>query len=113
MIENAWVQKVFEIVKFGGVSPASHAQPLLGLLTGLEYYIDRLILGDVDAIYLNVNTKSDVSGVEFSDTQGENSYKLFDYESLGDRFMNKPFLYLYLGDVMSELIADNTKSDKE
>lgn len=114
MIEQSWVERIFEVVRSGGVSAISNAQPIICMIEALEYMIDQLILGEIDEIYLSVTHNDGLSGLELTEKKTEHCIKVFDYDTLGDRFCNKKFLYLYLGDLLYDLLCEcEAEQEKE
>ena len=112
MIEHSWVEKIFDVVRSGGVSVVSNAQPIICMMEGLEYMIDQLILGNINEIYLSIADNEGLSGLELTTNKTERCRKVFDYDTLGERYSNRRFLYLYLGDLLYELLSES-EADKE
>lgn len=78
---------------------------LMVLYMQLERWIDRLIIGDVDAIYLNGKSSGDGVLVELGSIKKGIAIEVFNYDNIGERYANKSFLYLYLGDCLEEVFS--------
>ena len=75
------------------------------LLLSLEHYIIQLLCGTISHIYLNIRRYSDGYALELSSIKNDEGIEVFDYNTLGRRYKNKAFLYLYLVDAVDDLLC--------
>ena len=76
---------------------------LMVLYMQLEQWIDRLIFDGIDAVYLNGKFCGDGVLVELASIKKDVGIEVFNQHNIGERYANKSFLYLYLGDVVEEV----------
>ena len=87
------------------------APPILSLLLSLETFLDRLLSGEIDHIYLNLKVYWDGIGLELSSIKEDEGIEVFDYNSIGERHKNRAFLYLYVADLVDDLVREHIGSD--
>lgn len=82
------------------------APSVLVLLFSLEDYVNRLLKGEIEHIYLNMKIYWDGFGFDLSSIKEDRGIEVFSYNSIGNRHTNRSFLYLYIADLVDDLLRE-------